>query len=589
MKYLFLGILALLAGAGMLTVWSQPDARTDIPIIYWVTDSNPARQEQVKLFHQWMLEQGHTVEKTFAGFKDATSFFARNRSAAIRQIVRDFDPQGNALMNLVTAEEAGQTPDPAKLAQLKFPMTVQLPATELRVDMGSADRTKKVLQGVSGVAGDVMDQGSGADMRYFRAIGLNTDVTEPAKRLGFGLDKTYPALEQELAIRDMEGNLHQYQFPCNVTAQLFFVNRATFRQHGQSLPPDKWTIDEFERRGREFVRVANEGLPQPKVFFANNIDFEVLRRTYGGSRFNETATAANLDAPTVEALKTFYRWMYVDRLIPTSSDRASFTTDSGYGGQDAQLFGHTDRTRGQYGMMWTGRYLLIEFRKQGAARQARGLPPLDMMTAPPPHELFPNTSIGTRAAMVYSLGKHKDLAVLFLAFLASKEYNMQIVRDGDALPPDPAFTKLAEYIHPAEYPNEWDVHVPFAQAATTLAVGGSYSPFILHASADRIEANWRDKFMNNLAGADEAARATEREINEEIARKLDEDRLRKIPVLNPLYEVLTVRQKKIDEMKTRLQAHERAGRAVPEQDKIPAQWIENPFFEAFYRSKGWLK
>src|SRR5690606_21668591 len=119
-------------------------------------------------------------------------------------------------------------------------------------------------------------------------------------------------------------------------------------------------------------------------------------------------------------------------------------------------------------------------------RAARGLPPLDLAVAPPPYEKFLNTTIATRAAMVYSQGKHKELATYFLAFLASKEYNEQIVKDGDALPPNPIYTETVAYKRPPEYPSEWDVHEPFARAAIDISVGGSYSRFILAPTAERI-------------------------------------------------------------------------------------------------------
>ncbi len=513
MKYLFVMGLALLVLASIVTALKLPDAQSEVPVIYWVTDANPARLEQVRLFEEWVRNNNY-------------------------------------------------------------------PETRLRLDMANSDQTKKIIQGVSGVAGDVMDMGSGGAMRYFRAIGLNTDVTEAAKELKFDMSQTYPALLPELTLEE-DGQIRQYQFPCNVVAPLYFVNRGTFRMHNQPLPPMRWTIEEFESRGKAFVEAANAGQSRQTVFFADTVPYDIVRASLGGSRFNETGTASALnDRPNREAWRLYYKWMFMDHLIPTASDRASFTTESGYGGATAQLFVSENPRRGQYAMMFTGRYLLIEFRKPGT-------PELDLGVAEPPHGGFPNTSIGTRAAMVYAGSPNIDRAKLFLAYLASEEYNMQIVRDGDSLPPNPKYTELEEYKRPRDFPNEWDVHEPFADAAMTLAIGTSYSPFILHGTADRIEADARDQYINRLISLDEACRMAENEMNAEMMRNIAEN-----PRLRPLYERLLKQQKQIDALKTRINDYLKTspeGAAIPDEMKIPMDLLENPFHRAYYQFKGWTK
>ncbi len=582
MKYLFIAIAAALLLAGYLTARWMPDAQSEVPTIYWVTDANPARQEQVKLFHQWLVDNGHFESRTLEDEAAAASFFSRNSSPKIRRILREVNPDHPALFDWVTDRNVS----------VSFPVTIKVPLTQLELDMANSDRTKKVIQGVSKVAGDTQDMDSGSDLRYYRDIGLNTDVTDDARRLGFDLSNTYPAIEDELALRDSDGNLRQYQFPANVNASLFFVNLGTFRQHGVQPPPVNWSIEEFERIGQEFVNKANEGLSKQKVFFATGYDFETLRRTFGGSQFNETTTAPTInEEATIKANKLLYKWTYGSgwRLLPNSADRSAFTTDSGYGGADAQLFSSDDRNKGQFGMFLIGRYILIQLREINLSRAAAGKPPLEMKVVNPPSAIFPNTNIGTRAVMLYSQSRHKELATLFLAFLASKEYNDQIVKDGDALPPNPKFTKTEAFNRPPDYPEEWAVHEPFATAALEIAVGKSYSPFIQSVTVYRIENSWRDKYMNDLISVEEAVRGANAEIEYEIQRKLEEDALRETPVLNPLYHKLLANQKKIDELKQLIEADLAAGRPIAEEHKIPVHLIENAFHKAYYAYIGWLK
>lgn len=589
MKYLFLILAVVLVIASVFTGMSMPDANSDVPVIYWVTDANPARTEQVLLFHRWMIKQGHYNEYTLESLSDAEAFVARN--AVIKDtLTPETQPRSEDLAKFYI-EDADLRADALKT--IEFPLTVRLPKAFLKLDMGNRDATKQVIQGVSGVAGDIMDQGSGADLRYFRAIGLNSDVTEVAKKMGFDPSATFPALLNEIAIPDGEGGWRQYQFPCNVAANMYFVNRETFRQYGQPLPPRRWTIEEFEQRGKAFVEAANAGRERRTVFFADNVPIDVLRSSLGGSRFNETGTRCTLDeAPNIEALRLLYKWTYVDRLLPTGADRSSFTVESGYGGLVAQLFNNNfNPDRGQIAMMWTGRYLLIEFRKYDRTRKERGQPLLDYGVAEAPHGGFPNTNMSTRAAMVYAGGKHQDLAHHFLAFLASEDYNMQIVRDADSLPPNPKYTHNEEYLRPADHPNEWDVHGPFAEVAEQIAIASAYSPFILHRTADRLETQAREKFLQEtpLAGfetPEKTARQMKLAIDAEMQRTINED-----PSLRPLYERLLARQEQIDELKKQIVAFEQAnpGQPIPEAIRIPSQWIENPFHQAYYKHKGWSK
>ena len=99
MKYVFAVVAAILIASSFAIYASFPTVATDVPTIYWVTDQNPARVEQVRGFHQWLKDNGHTT------------------------------PDGE-------------------------------PAVQLLLDQRNRDPRKQIIQGVSGVGGDVMDIGS---------------------------------------------------------------------------------------------------------------------------------------------------------------------------------------------------------------------------------------------------------------------------------------------------------------------------------------------------------------------------------------------------------------------------------------------
>ena len=56
MKYLFLIAVFAMVGASFFTWSINPEIQSKVPIIYWVTDPNPARVVQVETFQSWLRE-----------------------------------------------------------------------------------------------------------------------------------------------------------------------------------------------------------------------------------------------------------------------------------------------------------------------------------------------------------------------------------------------------------------------------------------------------------------------------------------------------------------------------------------------------
>lgn len=123
------GIGLLLIAANFGTWLSLPQQQSELPILYWVTDPHPAREEQIQTFYQWLEKNDY-------------------------------------------------------------------PPMEIRVDAANTEITKKLIQGVSGVAGEIIDcYRAKRDLLLFYNVGMLEDVTDAANTLGFGPDQTYPAME----------------------------------------------------------------------------------------------------------------------------------------------------------------------------------------------------------------------------------------------------------------------------------------------------------------------------------------------------------------------------------------------------------
>ena len=517
MKLLFAAIAALLSLAGLGT-WLSFPAAGDRPVIQWVTDPSPSRPLHCEAFEQWLVDHGHT-----------------------------------------TADGR--------------------PAADVVVDPNSGDVDKIIIQGVAGVAGDIIDTRWGRQVRLFEQIGIIEDITEDALAGGYSPEQTWQAIVPEITFRG-----RQYMFPCNVAVRQLWVNEATWARLGLDPPPTRWTFEEFERLGLEFVRRANpqvaQGRPQT-TFFLDDIPHEILCRSLGLSMFNETMTASDLDDPRfaralalrkrwmddtlspeeVAALPPEDRWVGELNLMPSREDAASLATTAAWGGMSSQLF-----NSGQLGLLYSGRYVLIEFRRY--AEQTGQ--PLELAVVEAPHGGYPNARTTTRGAAMYRGGDNKPFVRLFQQFLAGRAYNELIVDDADALPPNPAYARTEAFRRPPDWPNEWGTHEMFVRAMDELAIGGAYSEFILSTEAETFLYRFADEFENDLITADQAAALTAGFIDNRIARNLEEN-----PDLRPRYEELVARQKEID-------------RRLAAGEKVPADWVENPFYRRYYADRGLL-
>jgi multiple sugar transport system substrate-binding protein len=323
----------------------------------------------------------------------------------------------------------------------------------------------------------------------------------------------------------------------------------------------------------------------------------MLYMTQGVDRFNETLTDVNLEDPRViDALERHRRWTYDYRLIPSSEDLQAEASAGGYAGGGTELL-ENDRV----GMINGGRWHLIRFRQTNKSRIADGKEPLRFGTAEYPNGGFRLAEIGTRAAAVYVDGNRTDRdlevtfpdrtvtieagapwAVFFIAFLASEDYNAQIIADSDGLPPNPAFMRSKAYLEPEESAElgiyaetEYEIHEPHFEVAQTLAMPRSYSPFVLYSVADAAENRYRSRFLAEppdpaFSDAAIAMAAARREILSEIRRELEQR-----PELREEYERRLEAQARIDEAK-------RTGA------KIDANDIYNGFYLRYYREQGML-
>ncbi len=430
------------------------------------------------------------------------------------------------------------------------------PAMELRLDIMSRTKQdeKNIIQGVSGVAGDVLDCYTG-QVNLYQSVGMLEDLTDMAKELGFEASRTYPAIQEAMMV---DGR--QYGFPRNVGIRFYWANLETFERAGLAAPPDAWSFEEFERIGREFVQALNEPGEYQDVFFIRPLsvwDRVIFMRSLGIDLFNETMTRSNMDHPIHQKVfQMYYRWVNELKIIPTKMEAEGLSSSSG-GGSRVEVFLFR---AGNFGLLAMGRWGLMHFRKVG---------PKKLAVCELPNGGFRNTFISYGAGVIYKGSPNKDLAGYLLKFYASDVYNNQIVENADALPPIPAYTEKETFLNPPDYPNEWGLHGRIREMTMDLGIAETYCPFVLLKPVSRYDLDATNKILADRASISEALELAAEFIEKDIQRKIQENEK-----LRLLYEKSIKDQAEIERLRN-------VGKLVP------LELISNPFYRRYYVEMGW--
>ena len=195
--------------------------------------------------------------------------------------------------------------------------------------------------------------------------------------------------------------------------------------------------------------------------------------------------------------------------------------------------------------------------------------PVKLSFVQPPEYGFKNLLLSSRNTAIYKGSKHKDLAKIFLRFLASREYNEIIIRSSDGLPPNPKWAgNNPEYLNPPGWENEGNLHKNELEWARTIGIPDSLSPYYPLADS-KIDDSY-GRVSSGLSSAEEALAIGNQAIEHALKETVDGT-----ASLRENYKRDCELQKKIDEYKA-------AGK------KIPAAWVLNPFYLKYYQEAGLL-
>ena len=200
------------------------------------------------------------------------------------------------------------------------------PEVELRIDNVNHNTTKNIVQGVSGVAGDIFECYAGG-INLYHSVGMLEDLTDIAKEMGFSSAETYEVVQPILSI---DGR--QYGFPRSVSCGFYWVNVEAFEKAGILVPSISWSFEEFEQKGRAFVHALNDPTKPQSIFFGREFSITqrgLMLRSMGVDFFNETMTKSNWDHPLHQKVfEITFDWTFNARIIPTRAEALSLSSST---------------------------------------------------------------------------------------------------------------------------------------------------------------------------------------------------------------------------------------------------------------------
>lgn len=425
----------------------------------------------------------------------------------------------------------------------------------LQLDAVNSGMNKIIMQGVSGMAADLLQSNGSADLGYYSTIGLLADLAPFALRGEFTPDRFLPAIQGEMVVDGI-----QYGCPVSIYLLITYINRETFEDLNLEVPPSRMDWNDFERRGKEFVAAANPANQKPRRFFVSGVNTTAMRRSLGLDTFNETLTRCTLDDPrNARVLELIHKWTHEDRLIPSGTDMAALVSDG-----DAGVFGPRlyQFKIGNIAMITGGNYLTPALRRLGE---------LPISVTITPFAEFPNAILGAQMLAIYEGSKNKPAASAYLEFLRSEEFLETLLRNGDGIPTTWEQAHREDYLRPPAYPNEWGCNEEIVRSVEEIGYPYSASPFVPFGVYNRIDLAAIDRFNTGLIDAAEASRRAAKEINAEIELNIE-----RRPALREKHSQLIILQEQIEKRRAK-------------GEKVPSEWILNPFLKAYYKQMGWIE
>ena len=359
------------------------------------------------------------------------------------------------------------------------------PANKLRIDPDNTGTQKVVVQCSANMGPDVIDAVTNDSYQLYHSAGVLKDVTEDAKRMGFGPDTLAPSVRSlvMLKVLDKVGRIRERQFiyPCNVYHVFLILNKNVFEKNGLSLPEGDVSWSEILEIAKKLTVYKNKGDSIPESFGLSGVTLTELIWQKGGALINKDGTRSLLDSKeALDAAVFLHDLYYKYKVMPSPTQKAGMASLGGWGTANFNYLAD-----GRVAMIPTGRYSLIQFRRliraqkearetflrenPGREEDAPEVLKLGACLVPRFRGKKRYTRFGARCTGVNIAAKNHQGALEFMQYLASRQY-ADLINQGADSKPGPAKYCTLEMMKNPIYTGEEDVDkmtiasIPFGRA-----------------------------------------------------------------------------------------------------------------------------
>ncbi|MCK4325792.1 extracellular solute-binding protein [bacterium] len=464
---------------------------------------------------------------------------------------------------LIPGKEAGDktslvwTTDPNPQREMQVDIFNKLyPDCSLRIDPDNSGVMKVVVQSSAGMGPDIIGQIHIRDnYQIYHEAGLLWDITEQAKKMGFGPETLPEPVRPLVMMRVMNKNGEfedrQYVYPCNVYHGYIIYNKNIFDKYGISYPPEDLTWEEYINIAKKLTIYENEGDKIPLIFGSAGMGsyLKILIWEKGEDVFNKDGTRCLLNRKgVIEAMVFYHDILFKHNTEPTPTQQAGVSSQGGaFGSGYMSWFGG-----GKVAMFWGARWNLIQFRRfvtdqrQAKEEWIKEHPDADKYEGPEVLRMgacfVPRFKQGRRYTVVRARcvginkkSKNREAALNFMQYLTSEEYSQIINQGADAKPGNKKYINMNLFRHP-DWPGEEEVHL---MSIKSIPYGRivSRSMFISNATVERILKKTTDQLIADPElKPDDIAQIMQRasdKINLEISRAIERN-----PHLQKIYKKL---------------------------------------------------
>lgn len=388
------------------------------------------------------------------------------------------------------------------------------PQHSLRLDPGNGAMEKVIVQSLGGVGPDLIDCYDGFQLSAYVRSGVAWDVTEELKRRNLDIASVWKPLQNYVVFDN-----RAYGIGTNIATDAIWYNKDIFDAEGVPYPKGPWKWDDFVKLAQRMTKRDASGRVERYGFMCEWWNWLHFVYQYGGRVYTPDGTRCIVDSPeTIAAVQFLHDLIYKYHVVPSPVEEAAMATQGGWGSGTITRFG-----AGKAAMALGGRWWLCTLRDYKKLRLGVAESPYSL------HRVF--RAYG-KATLINQRSPRREEALQFLTYQATRDYNDLINSQADGLGPVAAYTYSDAFLHNPRFPEE-DQNAVWREA-TLHSQSDQVSPFVNGQVVGRLITKQLDLVKSDQKTAAEAMHTAAKQINEEIAKMLEQD-----PALRQRHAALT--------------------------------------------------